>query len=202
MGPWPWHLVPLSPLLGRATSFPSRLLSSEALSPRGALSFARCHRTLTNATVSPAGNHETDNMNQIYGFEGEVKAKYTAQMFALFSEVFEWLPLAQCINGKVLVRGHRVHPPPHLLAVPRVCGGCPCHPPLSPLSPYRCAFRPRSCTGVSSAKTASPSMTSGRSRGTGSLRTQVTDGPHVTPFRVPLPSPRDQDVPSGVDRGP
>ncbi|XP_031467227.1 serine/threonine-protein phosphatase 5-like [Phasianus colchicus] len=50
------------------------------------------------------GNHETDNMNQIYGFEGEVKAKYTAQMFALFSEVFEWLPLAQCINGKVLVR--------------------------------------------------------------------------------------------------
>ncbi|KFO64421.1 Serine/threonine-protein phosphatase 5, partial [Corvus brachyrhynchos] len=51
----------------------------------------------------PAGNHETDNMNQIYGFEGEVKAKYTAQMFALFSEVFEWLPLAQCINGKVLI---------------------------------------------------------------------------------------------------
>lgn len=51
-----------------------------------------------------AGNHETDNMNQIYGFEGEVKAKYTAQMYELFSEVFEWLPLAQCINGKVLVR--------------------------------------------------------------------------------------------------
>lgn len=49
------------------------------------------------------GNHETDNMNQIYGFEGEVKAKYTAQMYELFSEVFEWLPLAQCINGKVLV---------------------------------------------------------------------------------------------------
>ncbi|GAB1291620.1 Serine/threonine-protein phosphatase 5 [Apodemus speciosus] len=48
-------------------------------------------------------NHETDNMNQIYGFEGEVKAKYTAQMYELFSEVFEWLPLAQCINGKVLI---------------------------------------------------------------------------------------------------
>ena len=42
-------------------------------------------------------------MNQIYGFEGEVKAKYTAQMYELFSEVFEWLPLAQCINGKVLI---------------------------------------------------------------------------------------------------
>uniref|UniRef100_A0A8C6NSN5 Serine/threonine-protein phosphatase n=1 Tax=Nothobranchius furzeri TaxID=105023 RepID=A0A8C6NSN5_NOTFU len=50
------------------------------------------------------GNHETDNMNQMYGFEGEVKAKYTAQMFQLFSEVFQWLPLAQCINNKVLVR--------------------------------------------------------------------------------------------------
>ena len=54
-------------------------------------------------------------MNQIYGFEGEVKAKYTAQMYELFSEVFEWLPLAQCINGKVLVR----QAPP--LAAP---GGC------------------------------------------------------------------------------
>lgn len=51
----------------------------------------------------PTGNHETDNMNQMYGFEGEVKAKYTAQMFQLFSEVFQWLPLAQCINNKVLV---------------------------------------------------------------------------------------------------
>jgi serine/threonine-protein phosphatase 5 len=49
-------------------------------------------------------------MNQIYGFEGEVKAKYTAQMYELFSEVFEWLPLAQCINGKVLVRSLRASP--------------------------------------------------------------------------------------------
>ncbi|CAJ1064929.1 serine/threonine-protein phosphatase 5 [Xyrichtys novacula] len=49
------------------------------------------------------GNHETDNMNQMYGFEGEVKAKFTAQMFQLFSEVFQWLPLAQCINSKVLI---------------------------------------------------------------------------------------------------
>uniref|UniRef100_A0AAY5F5D0 Serine/threonine-protein phosphatase n=1 Tax=Electrophorus electricus TaxID=8005 RepID=A0AAY5F5D0_ELEEL len=49
------------------------------------------------------GNHETDNMNQMYGFEGEVKAKYTAQMFQLFSEVFQWLPLTLCINSKVLV---------------------------------------------------------------------------------------------------
>lgn len=47
-------------------------------------------------------------MNQMYGFEGEVKAKYTAQMFQLFSEVFQWLPLAQCINNKVLVSSESI----------------------------------------------------------------------------------------------
>ncbi len=40
----------------------------------------------------------------MYGFEGEVKAKYTAQMFQLFTEVFNYLPLSHCINNKVLVR--------------------------------------------------------------------------------------------------
>ncbi len=39
----------------------------------------------------------------MYGFEGEVKAKYTAQMFQLFTEVFNYLPLSHCINNKVLV---------------------------------------------------------------------------------------------------
>lgn len=42
-------------------------------------------------------------MNQMYGFEGEVKAKYTPQMFQLFTEVFNYLPLVHCINNKVLV---------------------------------------------------------------------------------------------------
>ena len=27
------------------------------------------------------GNHETDNMNKVYGFEGEVKAKFSDTMF-------------------------------------------------------------------------------------------------------------------------
>jgi serine/threonine-protein phosphatase 5 len=49
------------------------------------------------------GNHESLTMNQMYGFEGEVKAKYTAQMFQLFTEVFNYLPLSHCINNKVLV---------------------------------------------------------------------------------------------------
>ncbi|XP_064083714.1 serine/threonine-protein phosphatase 5-like isoform X1 [Macrobrachium nipponense] len=49
------------------------------------------------------GNHESVTMNQMYGFEGEVKAKYTAQMAELFTEVYNWLPLCHCLNNKVLV---------------------------------------------------------------------------------------------------
>ncbi|EEB13025.1 serine/threonine-protein phosphatase PP-V, putative [Pediculus humanus corporis] len=49
------------------------------------------------------GNHESQTMNQIYGFEGEVKSKYTAQMAEFFTEVYNWLPLAHCINNRVLV---------------------------------------------------------------------------------------------------
>uniref|UniRef100_A0A7S0CDE3 Serine/threonine-protein phosphatase n=1 Tax=Proboscia inermis TaxID=420281 RepID=A0A7S0CDE3_9STRA len=49
------------------------------------------------------GNHETKNMNKIYGFEGEVKHKYDENIFNLFLEVFGHLPLAATINGKVFV---------------------------------------------------------------------------------------------------
>jgi len=45
------------------------------------------------------GNHETKAMNKIYGFEGEVKAKFDETMAELFHEVFCCLPLA-CILGK------------------------------------------------------------------------------------------------------
>ena len=49
------------------------------------------------------GNHESQTMNQMYGFEGEVKAKFTDQMYNLFAEVFNLLPLSHCINKRVLV---------------------------------------------------------------------------------------------------
>ena len=49
------------------------------------------------------GNHETLNMNRIYGFEGEVKAKYSATMFQLFTEVFHCLPLCHVLAKKVIV---------------------------------------------------------------------------------------------------
>ena len=49
------------------------------------------------------GNHETDDMNKVYGFEGEVKAKYTAVMFKLFSEIFNAVPLGNLIGEKIFV---------------------------------------------------------------------------------------------------
>ncbi|ORZ03546.1 Metallo-dependent phosphatase-like protein [Syncephalastrum racemosum] len=49
------------------------------------------------------GNHETDNMNKVYGFEGEVKAKFSEMMFKLFSETFNALPLAHVIESRILV---------------------------------------------------------------------------------------------------
>ncbi|KAF2154713.1 serine/threonine-protein phosphatase-like protein 5 [Myriangium duriaei CBS 260.36] len=49
------------------------------------------------------GNHETDDMNRMYGFEGECKAKYNERVFKLFSESFSALPLATLIGDKYLV---------------------------------------------------------------------------------------------------
>jgi len=49
------------------------------------------------------GNHESENMNKMYGFEGEVKSKYSANMVDLFTEVYNWLPLCHCINDRIAV---------------------------------------------------------------------------------------------------
>ncbi|KAI9017530.1 protein phosphatase 5 [Gaertneriomyces semiglobifer] len=49
------------------------------------------------------GNHETDNMNKVYGFEGECKHKYSEITFRVFSEIFNRLPLAHLVENKILV---------------------------------------------------------------------------------------------------
>lgn len=49
------------------------------------------------------GNHENPDMNKMYGFEGEVVAKYCSTTFALFKSLFYSLPLAHLLNKKVLV---------------------------------------------------------------------------------------------------
>eukprot|EP01061_Rhynchopus_euleeides_P017242 TRINITY_DN286_c1_g4_i1.p1 TRINITY_DN286_c1_g4~~TRINITY_DN286_c1_g4_i1.p1 ORF type:complete len:480 (+),score=211.51 TRINITY_DN286_c1_g4_i1:287-1726(+) len=49
------------------------------------------------------GNHEGRSLNTVYGFEGEVNAKLTggAELFDLFQDVFQSLPLGHCVNEKV-----------------------------------------------------------------------------------------------------
>ncbi|EFC37463.1 predicted protein [Naegleria gruberi] len=49
------------------------------------------------------GNHESRHLNQIYGFEAETVKKYNGEVYELFQEVFNYLPLACVINSKVLV---------------------------------------------------------------------------------------------------
>ncbi|KAL2915985.1 Palmitoyl-protein thioesterase 1 [Polyrhizophydium stewartii] len=56
-----------------------------------------------NAVYLSRGNHETDDMNRTYGFEGEVKAKYSNLTFRLFSEIFNALPIGNIIQSKILV---------------------------------------------------------------------------------------------------
>ena len=49
------------------------------------------------------GNHETRDMNRLYGFDGEMAAKYGDRMRDLFAEVFCALPLAHVLNDRVFV---------------------------------------------------------------------------------------------------
>lgn len=49
------------------------------------------------------GNHESLNMNSIYGFQGEVVAKVDSPCFELFTECFNNIPLAAVVGEKVLV---------------------------------------------------------------------------------------------------
>jgi len=51
----------------------------------------------------PLGNHESINMNQMYGFTGEVTAKYSSTMADMFTQVYNWLPLCHLLNKRVLV---------------------------------------------------------------------------------------------------
>ena len=49
------------------------------------------------------GNHESAGMNKVYGFDGEVRAKFSPLLADLFRETFCALPLAHVLGGRVLV---------------------------------------------------------------------------------------------------
>jgi hypothetical protein len=81
---------------------------------RGSFSFETVFTLLAIKLSCPKGlfmlrgNHETKNMNKIYGFEGEVKHKYDDSVMQLFAGTKLGLGLelglAHCLFNKVRVR--------------------------------------------------------------------------------------------------
>ena len=49
------------------------------------------------------GNHETKEMNSMYGFSGEICDKYGKEMMYLFDEIFCYLPLGCVLNKKIFI---------------------------------------------------------------------------------------------------
>lgn len=49
------------------------------------------------------GNHEDREMNRGFGFEGEVKHKYSSEIFEIFQECFNWLPLGIVLNKRIFI---------------------------------------------------------------------------------------------------
>jgi serine/threonine-protein phosphatase 5 len=71
------------------------------------------------------GNHESVNMNKMYGFEGEVASKYSTEMMALFTDIFQWLPLAHVIGRAPSASASPTSYPPCVTGRPALSSCCP-----------------------------------------------------------------------------
>lgn len=67
------------------------------------LTMLACKVAYPRAFFMTRGNHESKTMNQMYGFEGEVKAKYNDATMTMFAELFNSLPLCVVLGKKVIV---------------------------------------------------------------------------------------------------
>ncbi|CDJ66091.1 serine/threonine protein phosphatase, putative [Eimeria necatrix] len=67
------------------------------------LMMVACKLAYPNHMHITRGNHETSEMNAMYGFKGEMLNKYDERLYQIFSEAFRLLPLAFVVNKKAFV---------------------------------------------------------------------------------------------------
>ena len=67
------------------------------------LTLFACKLAFPNSFFLARGNHETCAMNRLYGFEGEIAAKYDEGLYKLACAAFRQLPVAHVIGEAVFV---------------------------------------------------------------------------------------------------